>query len=264
MTPHEYLSRHGGRLAIVLLVGIAAAAPVISAARAEVAPPAALTSLNAIKAVAVAELSKVTKADTPVKAQSPAKVAITFSAPLPGFAVNSPFGMRELDSEDHARVHEGVDIAAPQGEAIHATAAGQVLRAGLSASYGNFAEIDHGDGITSFYAHMRRPAEVRAGDHVNSGQVLGYVGSTGHSTGPHLHFEVRRNGEHFDPSLFMGHAFASLADLPFFHSAERGFGAWRTQVTRASYHFSRHTLVRRSGRVHHFYAARHARSTVGG
>ena len=188
---------------------------------------------------------------------------MVFAAPLPGFAVNSPFGVRELSLEDHARVHEGVDIAAPQGEPIHATAPGEVVRAGLSSSYGNFVEVDHGDGVTSFYAHMRRPADVSIGERVSAGEVLGYVGSTGHSTGPHLHFEIRKDGQHFDPSLFINHAFATLADLPFVRSAEHGFGALRAHVVRAS--FTRAGYVRShmrwatgsnrrfGGRVHHSF-----------
>lgn len=110
-------------------------------------------------------------------------------------------------------MHDGVDIAAPVGSEIHATADGTVERTGLSSSYGHFVEVAHGDGLTSFYAHMSRTAGLQPGAKVAAGEVLGYVGSTGHSTGPHLHFEMREQGKPLDPQAFMGRVFASAADL---------------------------------------------------
>jgi murein DD-endopeptidase MepM/ murein hydrolase activator NlpD len=139
---------------------------------------------------------------------------VDFGFPLPGRAVNSRFGLRQLSFEPHARMHDGVDIAAPVGAQIHATAAGVVSRTGLSASYGRFVEVNHGDGVTSFYAHMSRTAGLQPGAKVTEGEVLGYVGSTGHSTGPHLHFEIRKDGEPLNPQAFMGRQFANLDDLP--------------------------------------------------
>jgi murein DD-endopeptidase MepM/ murein hydrolase activator NlpD len=142
------------------------------------------------------------------------KAAFVFGFPLPGHEVNSRFGFRQLSDESRARIHEGVDIAAPFGSQIHAAASGRVSRTGDSPSYGHFVEVAHADGLTSFYAHMSRTAGLRPGAAVTQGEVLGYVGTTGHSTGPHLHFEIRKDGQPLDPQAFMGHQFASAADLP--------------------------------------------------
>lgn len=140
---------------------------------------------------------------------------VVFSTPMPGYRINSRFGYRKLPGEK-GRMHEGVDFAAPSGRPIQCAAAGKVLRAGVSPSYGNFVEVDHGDGVTTFYAHMsRRARSAVAGTLVSAGDVLGYVGSTGHSTGPHLHFELRKNERQFDPMRVLGRTFASLADIPF-------------------------------------------------
>jgi murein DD-endopeptidase MepM/ murein hydrolase activator NlpD len=136
-----------------------------------------------------------------------------FSSPMPGFAINSRFGFRKLPGEK-GRMHEGVDYAAPTGATIKCASDGVVLRAGLSPSYGNFVEVDHGDGFTTFYAHMSRRAAT-AGEHVKAGDLLGYVGATGHVTGPHLHFEVRKNEQQFDPMRVIGRTFASLDEIPF-------------------------------------------------
>ncbi len=139
---------------------------------------------------------------------------VAFSTPMPGFRVNSRFGFRKLPGEK-GRMHEGVDFAAPSGAPIQCAASGKVLRAGTSPSYGNFVEVDHGDGVTTFYAHMsRRARTAQAGAPVAVGQTIGYVGSTGHSTGPHLHFEVRKHERQFDPMRVLGRTFASLADIP--------------------------------------------------
>lgn len=139
--------------------------------------------------------------------------AITFESPLPGHAVNSRFGLRQLSFEPRARMHDGVDIAAPAGSPIHSTADGTVTRTGLSSSYGHFVEVAHGDGLTSFYAHMSHTAGLKPGTKVAAGEVLGYVGSTGHSTGPHLHFEIRDDGKPLNPQDFMGRVFASATQL---------------------------------------------------
>jgi len=247
MISNAYLNRHGGRLAAVLFTGVISASVALGTARADVAPTPA-------SAAAVTQMLFGNLKANPVVVQAPVAPTpvIAFTDPLPGHEINSPFGMRELETENHARVHEGVDIAAPIGSDIHATADGTVLRAGLSQSYGNFVEIDHGDGITSFYAHMVRPAAVKAGEKVTEGEILGHVGSTGHSTGPHLHFEIRKDGDHFDPALFMGHAFMKLADLPFVRSAEHGFGNWKAKVVKAAWH-GRTRYASAGGRVHHAY-----------
>jgi murein DD-endopeptidase MepM/ murein hydrolase activator NlpD len=106
--------------------------------------------------------------------------------------VTSPFGWR------WGRMHEGIDIGAASGTPIRAAAAGTVIYAGWLGGYGNLVVIDHGGGVATAYGHQSGIA-VGSGATVPQGQVIGYVGSTGHSTGPHLHFEVRVNGVPQDP-----------------------------------------------------------------
>jgi murein DD-endopeptidase MepM/ murein hydrolase activator NlpD len=106
--------------------------------------------------------------------------------------VTSPFGMR------WGRLHTGIDIGVPYGTPIHAAAAGRVIYAGWEGGYGNLTVIDHGHGLATAYAHQSRIA-VGVGQSVSQGEVIGYVGCTGHCFGPHLHFEVRVNGVPVDP-----------------------------------------------------------------
>ena len=106
--------------------------------------------------------------------------------------VTSPFGMR------WGRMHEGIDIGVGSGTPIHAAAAGVVVWAGWLGGYGNLVVVDHGGGLSTAYGHQEQIA-VSYGQHVAQGDVLGYVGCTGHCFGPHLHFEVRINGSAVDP-----------------------------------------------------------------
>jgi murein DD-endopeptidase MepM/ murein hydrolase activator NlpD len=106
--------------------------------------------------------------------------------------VTSPFGYR------WGRLHAGIDIGVPYGTPIHAAASGTVVLAGWTGGYGNYTCIDHGGGLATCYAHQSAYA-VSTGAHVSQGQVIGYVGNTGHSFGAHLHFEVRINGNPVDP-----------------------------------------------------------------
>jgi murein DD-endopeptidase MepM/ murein hydrolase activator NlpD len=106
--------------------------------------------------------------------------------------VTSPFGMR------WGRLHTGIDIGVPSGTPIHAAASGTVVYCGWMSGYGNLVAIDHGGGLSTAYAHQSQIA-VGCGAHVSQGEVIGYVGCTGHCFGPHLHFEVRINGQPVDP-----------------------------------------------------------------
>jgi murein DD-endopeptidase MepM/ murein hydrolase activator NlpD len=106
--------------------------------------------------------------------------------------VTSPFGYR------WGRLHAGIDIGVAYGTPIHAAASGTVVLAGWTGGYGNYTCIDHGGGLATCYAHQSSYA-VSVGAHVEQGEVIGYVGSTGHSFGAHLHFEVRINGNPVDP-----------------------------------------------------------------
>lgn len=144
-----------------------------------------------------------------------ALATIAFSEPLPGYAINSPFGMRRMPWEEGGRLHEGVDIAAPAGAGVRATLGGTVTRTGFSLSYGRYVEVAHADGLTSFYAHLGRTGEgIKPGVPVAAGQVIGYVGGTGRSTGSHLHFELRKDGKPLNPASFIGRSFASADALP--------------------------------------------------
>jgi murein DD-endopeptidase MepM/ murein hydrolase activator NlpD len=113
--------------------------------------------------------------------------------PLPGARVSSAFG---VDRGDHA--HGGVDFAANCGTPVHAAAAGRVSAANYSTSAGNLVHIEHGGGVQTKYFHLQRSVVV-VGAQVSQGQLIGYVGSTGNSSGCHLHFEVRINGAAVDP-----------------------------------------------------------------
>lgn len=108
--------------------------------------------------------------------------------------LSSPFGMRD------GRPHEGVDIAANEGEPIRAARSGRVIFAGPRGTYGNTVILYHGSGLTTLYAHAQKVL-VQPGQWVEEGNVIALVGSTGRSTGPHLHFEVRLNGVPYDPLL---------------------------------------------------------------
>jgi murein DD-endopeptidase MepM/ murein hydrolase activator NlpD len=111
--------------------------------------------------------------------------------------VTSPFGWR------WGRMHEGIDIAVPTGTPVHAAAAGRVIIAGWMGGYGNLIVIDHGGGLSTAYGHNSSFA-VGVGASVSQGQVVAYAGSTGNSTGPHVHFEVRVNGAPVDPLGYLG------------------------------------------------------------
>ncbi|MCJ7421271.1 M23 family metallopeptidase [Sphingomicrobium astaxanthinifaciens] len=110
----------------------------------------------------------------------------------------------------YKRLHRGIDFAAPRGTPIQAAADGVVLHAGRAGGYGNQVRLRHADGTITSYSHMAS-LHVAPGTAVTQGQVIGTVGSTGLSTGPHLHYEVHRNGRAVDPRAVEGVASAPLA-----------------------------------------------------
>jgi murein DD-endopeptidase MepM/ murein hydrolase activator NlpD len=118
--------------------------------------------------------------------------------PLAARALTSGFGMRVNPVTGLYREHDGVDLAAAAGTPIVATTGGVVGKAGWSGGYGLMVAVESGAGLETRYAHMSRVA-VLPGAQIRAGDVLGYVGSTGRSTGPHLHYEMRINGRPIDP-----------------------------------------------------------------
>lgn len=128
--------------------------------------------------------------------------ALILSHPLPGAPVTSGFGKRVHPILGEVRMHTGIDYGAPYGTPIRAAAAGKVFQAGWMGGYGQAVIIIHGKGVSTLYGHMSK-INVAAGQMVKKGDVIGLVGSTGLSTGPHLHFEVRINGEPQNPAAYL-------------------------------------------------------------
>jgi murein DD-endopeptidase MepM/ murein hydrolase activator NlpD len=114
----------------------------------------------------------------------------------------SGFGMRIDPFIKAPAMHSGLDFRGNTGEPIRATAAGKVAEAGWNGGYGKMVEIDHGNGFTTRYGHLSQ-IDVHVGQHVRSGQTIGRLGSTGRSTGPHLHYETRIDGDAVDPQKFL-------------------------------------------------------------
>lgn len=130
-------------------------------------------------------------------------IAVPSDMPVKGSALTSSFGTRTDPFKKRRAMHPGIDLAGPIGTPIHVTADGTVLRAGYNrGGYGNLVEVDHGNGIVTRYAHMSKIL-VSKGDTVSRGQLVGKMGSTGRSTGSHLHYEVRIDGKPVNPLPFM-------------------------------------------------------------
>ena len=130
-------------------------------------------------------------------------IAIPSDKPIQTAEFTSGFGSRDDPFHHGAAFHPGIDLAAPYGTPVYATADGTVLRAGWnSGGYGNMVELDHGRGILTRYGHMSAVL-VHEGDRVTRGQQIGRVGSTGRSTGNHLHYEVRIDNSPVNPIPFM-------------------------------------------------------------
>ena len=124
-----------------------------------------------------------------------------FTMPVAG-TPTSGYGSR-IDPIQHKEIkHPGFDLAAKTGTPVSAAAPGTVVSAGPAGTYGNLVTVRHGNGVETRYAHLSATT-VKVGDHVEQGQQIGNVGTTGYSTGPHLHFEVRKDGQAIDPAPFL-------------------------------------------------------------
>jgi murein DD-endopeptidase MepM/ murein hydrolase activator NlpD len=129
-------------------------------------------------------------------------VSVPSRMPLVGSVLTSSYGMRAHPVLGGMRKHSGIDLAAPTGTPVYATADGVVSRADWYSSYGLYISLEHGASLQTRYAHLSRLA-VATGDVVKKGDLIGYVGSTGRSTGPHLHYEVRVDGLAVNPIPYM-------------------------------------------------------------
>jgi murein DD-endopeptidase MepM/ murein hydrolase activator NlpD len=133
----------------------------------------------------------------------PLVTAGIFVSPVPNPLITSPFGPRLHPIYGIAKMHNGADINASMGTPIRAAADGQVIIASVQGGYGNCTVIDHGNGLGTLYGHQSAFG-VQVGDRVTKGQVIGFAGSTGASTGPHVHFEVRVFGDPVNPIPYLG------------------------------------------------------------
>jgi murein DD-endopeptidase MepM/ murein hydrolase activator NlpD len=145
-------------------------------------------------------------------------------APISG-KMTSPFGWRVDPITGSQRFHGGIDLAAAPGEPVYATQAGLVMFSGTYGGYGNVVVLNHGNALFTLYGHNSQLL-VKAGDMVYRGQVISKVGSTGRSTGPHLHFEVHHNGQYVNPVIYLSYLQPGKASMvaqlpPSTHAASR-------------------------------------------
>ena len=117
--------------------------------------------------------------------------------------INNEFGFRRNPFGGRAyEFHAGLDIDGEKGDTVVAPANGIVTKSGVQGGYGNMIEIDHGNGLMTRYGHLSK-IDVQVGDQINRGQIIGYIGSTGRSTGPHLHYELRVGDKPINPRRFL-------------------------------------------------------------
>lgn len=162
---------------------------------------AGVVTFSSVRPRAAARTEPAQAASAPAS-PSPAAIGAVMIPGIPsarsGVSLTSRFGARAAPLAGASRLHPGLDLAAPYGSAVVARSPGLVVAAGWAGGYGNCVVIDHGDGVQTRYGHLSRIV-VRVGQHVDPGALLGAVGSTGLSTGPHLHYEVRINGAAINP-----------------------------------------------------------------
>lgn len=148
-------------------------------------------------------LTRVAIARADIEQLSRGLVWVPVRKPVTGdIDISSPFGVRVDPFLHIPAMHTGIDFRGDVGDPVRATAAGTVTNAGLSGGYGKMVEIDHGNGLATRYGHLSE-IDVSVGDKVRIGQIVGHMGSTGRSTGPHLHYETRIDGEAVDPQKFL-------------------------------------------------------------
>ncbi len=147
----------------------------------------------------------------PAFAAADPPIASSVVFPILNPRLSSKFGSRRHPIKHTKRHHNGVDLAAPENSHVRAIASGRVIFAGVYSGYGKLVSIDHGGGYVSMYGHLRE-IRINIGEKVKAGDLIGRVGSTGLATGPHLHFEWRKNGKPLDP----------LKAFPFFTAEAKG------------------------------------------
>jgi murein DD-endopeptidase MepM/ murein hydrolase activator NlpD len=155
--------------------------------------------------------------------------------PINGARVSSDFGVRGHPILGYSSLHRGIDFAAPAGAPIFAAGDGVIVRKGWYGEYGNYVRVRHGDGYDTAYAHLSGfGAGVHSGSPVRQGQIIGYVGTTGRSTGPHLHYEVLHHGWQVDPMSLHMPAGRSLTnqDLALFRAEVERIDALRANLWR--------------------------------
>ncbi|MEZ5670650.1 MAG: M23 family metallopeptidase [Alphaproteobacteria bacterium] len=183
------------------------------------------------------EIYRFTRADGSVDYFTPEGASVRkalLRTPVDAARISSGFGMRRHPVLGYTRMHRGLDFAAPTGTPVYAAGDGTIAVAGWNSGYGNYVRIRHNGSTQTAYGHLSRFAQgISAGDRVEQGQVIGYVGSTGLATGPHLHYEILVNGAQVDPlsvQLPPGEPLAG-ADLARFQAWRGAFDAERLAMT---------------------------------
>jgi murein DD-endopeptidase MepM/ murein hydrolase activator NlpD len=148
------------------------------------------------------QVHRVSLARAQAERLSRALTTLPIRQPMEDMDTTSGFGVRIDPFVGRPAMHAGQDFRGDIGDPIRATAAGEVVSAGWNGGYGKMVEIDHGNGLSTRYGHMSA-VEVKVGQHVKVGQVVGRLGNTGRSTGPHLHYETRVDGDAVDPQKFL-------------------------------------------------------------
>jgi murein DD-endopeptidase MepM/ murein hydrolase activator NlpD len=149
------------------------------------------------------QVYRINVARTQIEQLQRALITVPIRKPLAGeIDATSGFGVRMDPFVRALAMHTGLDMRGNAGDPVRATAVGKVVSAGWSGGYGKMVEIDHGNGLSTRYGHLSA-IDVSEGQTVRVGQIIGKVGSTGRSTGPHLHYETRIDGDPVDPQKFL-------------------------------------------------------------